>query len=161
MNPELSERPCSECGHLNPSSARFCSSCGTLLESAEVTTNHAAVDVGDSGSLAESDRSAFRIDEGLFVVLQGPKTGARYALDTDLVRIGRHPESDIFLDDITVSRRHVEVRREAGRYRVCDVGSLNGTYVNRKIIDEVELVEGDEVQIGKYKLVFVHGTAPV
>ncbi len=119
------------------------------------------IDGGDPSPLLDIDRSSFRIDQALFLVLQGPKTGARYALDTDLVRIGRHPESDIFLDDITVSRRHAEVQRAAGRYTVCDVGSLNGTYVNRKIIDQIDLADGDEVQIGKYKLVFAHGTAPV
>ena len=78
----------------------------------------------------------------------------KYLLDTDTVSAGRHPESDIFLDDITVSRRHVEFHRTEGSYRVHDVGSLNGTYVNRDRIDRVQLSDGDEVQIGKYRLVF-------
>ena len=79
----------------------------------------------------------------------------------DVVTMGRHPKSDIFLDDITVSRRHAEVRREGSRYWVRDVGSLNGTYVNRERADDRELLEGDELQIGKFKLVFVHGTGDV
>ena len=94
-------------------------------------------------------------------MVQGSKAGARYALDTDVVTMGRHPKSDIFLDDITVSRRHAEVRREGSRYWVRDVGSLNGTYVNRERADDRELLEGDELQIGKFKLVFVHGTGDV
>ncbi len=106
------------------------------------------------------DRSAFSPRQGLFVVNQGAKTGARYALDSDLVSLGRDPRSDIFLDDITVSRRHAEVAREGERYLIRDVGSLNGTYINRTLVDEGQLNEGDEVQVGKFKLVFVRGTSP-
>ena len=84
----------------------------------------------------------------------GPTTGARYNLDADLITIGRHPDSDIFLDDITVSRRHAEIDQRAGRYIVRDVGSLNGTYVNRGRIDEATLAPGDELQIGRFKLQF-------
>lgn len=104
--------------------------------------------------------AAFGSDEGLFVVRQGPKAGARYALDDDLVTLGRHPRSTIFLDDITVSRRHAEVHRSQAAYRVRDVGSLNGTYVNRKRVEEAALTDGDEIQIGRFKLVFMHGTGP-
>jgi pSer/pThr/pTyr-binding forkhead associated (FHA) protein len=78
-------------------------------------------------------------------------------LDSDVTRAGRHPESDIFLDDITVSRRHAEFQRGSGGYVVRDVGSLNGTYLNRERIDETDLANGDEVQIGKFKLVFLTG----
>ena len=85
---------------------------------------------------------------------RGPGSGSRFLLDQDLVSAGRHPESEIFLDDITVSRRHVEFRRSSDGFNVADVGSLNGTYVNRDRIDEVVLQDGDEVQIGKYRLVF-------
>ncbi len=108
---------------------------------------------------AHVDRSGFGTHDGLFVVTQGAKAGARYALDTDLVSVGRHPHSDIFLDDITVSRLHAEISREGNRYWIRDIGSLNGSYLNRKLIDRAELSEGDEVQIGKFKLVFFHGTA--
>ena len=88
------------------------------------------------------------------MVTRGPDTGA---LSTDVVRAGRHPESDIFLDDITVSRRHAEIVRAGDAYRVRDVGSLNGTYLNRERIEDAPLRNGDELQIGKFKLVFFEG----
>jgi pSer/pThr/pTyr-binding forkhead associated (FHA) protein len=91
----------------------------------------------------------------MLVVKRGPNVGSRYALDTDVVRAGRHPDSDIFLDDITVSRRHVELARSTDGWRVRDVGSLNGTYVNRERVDDALLRDGDELQIGTFKLVFV------
>lgn len=97
---------------------------------------------------------ALRPGTALLVVLRGPNTGARFLLDDDLVTSGRHPESDIFLDDVTVSRRHARFSREGGVFVVRDVGSLNGTYVNRERIDESRLATGDEVQIGKFRLVF-------
>ena len=90
----------------------------------------------------------------LLVVQRGPGAGSRYLLDTDLSTVGRHPESDIFLDDITVSRRHVEFRREDESFRVHDVGSLNGTYLNGDRVDDAELQNGDEVRIGKFRLIF-------
>lgn len=77
------------------------------------------------------------------------------ALDTDRVAIGRHPESDIFLDDITVSRRHAEVVRTESGHEVIDAGSLNGTYVNRNLVERAALSDGDELQVGKFKLVYV------
>ena len=90
----------------------------------------------------------------LLVVKRGPNAGSRFLLDQDTTSAGRHPDSDIFLDDVTVSRRHAEFRREGGDFVVVDVGSLNGTYVNRDLVDECLLKSGDEVQIGKYRLVF-------
>jgi pSer/pThr/pTyr-binding forkhead associated (FHA) protein len=92
---------------------------------------------------------------GVLVVKRGPDTGAKFTLDAEVTRIGRHPESDIFLDDITVSRRHAEIARQGSQYGVKDVGSLNGTYVNRERIEEATLASGDEVQIGKFKLLFL------
>lgn len=105
------------------------------------------------------DISAFDSREGLFVVHQGNKAGARYALDTDTVTLGHDPTSDIFFDDITVSSCHAEVSRQGDRYWIRDMGSVNGTYVNRELIsrEKIELSEGDEVQVGRFKLVFVHG----
>ncbi len=93
----------------------------------------------------------------LLVVLRGPNTGARFLLDADEVSTGRHPDSDIFLDDVTVSRTHATFRREQDQFLVRDVGSLNGTYVNRERIEEATLKTGDEVQIGKFRLVFYAG----
>ena len=106
-----------------------------------------------AGALLELPRGV-----GMLVVKRGPSTGVRYALDSEVVRAGRHPESDIFLDDITVSRRHAEFVTREGVTSVRDVGSLNGTYVNRNRIDEARLSSGDEVQIGKFKLLFLVAT---
>jgi len=102
---------------------------------------------------------ALRHGTALLVVLRGPNAGARFLLDADEVSTGRHPNSDIFLDDVTVSRRHATFRREGDVFLVRDVGSLNGTYVNRERIDEAILKTRDEVQIGKFRLVFYAGAA--
>lgn len=93
----------------------------------------------------------------LLVVKRGPNAGSRFLLDRATTSAGRHPESDIFLDDVTVSRRHAEFRRDVGEFVVVDVGSLNGTYVNREPVDTAVLTNGDEVQIGKFRLVFLTG----
>jgi pSer/pThr/pTyr-binding forkhead associated (FHA) protein len=93
----------------------------------------------------------------LLVVKRGPNAGSRFQLDRDKITAGRHPESDIFLDDVTVSRRHAEFRRSGDGYEVADIGSLNGTYVNREPIEVTTLSNGDEVQIGKFRLVFLSG----
>jgi len=102
---------------------------------------------------------ALRHGTALLVVLRGPNAGARFLLDADEVTSGRHPNSDIFLDDVTVSRKHATFRREGDVFLVRDVGSLNGTYVNRERIDEAALKTRDEVQIGKFRLVFYAGAA--
>jgi pSer/pThr/pTyr-binding forkhead associated (FHA) protein len=93
----------------------------------------------------------------LLVVKRGPNAGSRFLLDADVTTAGRHPESDIFLDDVTVSRRHAEFVREGDHFLVRDVGSLNGTYLDRERIESAGLAGGDEVQIGKYRLVFLAG----
>jgi pSer/pThr/pTyr-binding forkhead associated (FHA) protein len=93
----------------------------------------------------------------LLVVRRGPNAGSRFLLDRSTTSAGRHPDSDIFLDDVTVSRRHAEFRREGGEFVVVDVGSLNGAYVNREPVDTAMLTNGDEVQIGKFRLVFLTG----
>jgi pSer/pThr/pTyr-binding forkhead associated (FHA) protein len=122
-------------------------------------TTMAFIPEDPSGELSEDEVGAVPVElaagTGVLVVKRGPDTGARYPLDQAVVRVGRHPDSDIFLDDITVSRRHAEFVREAGVYRLRDVGSLNGTYLNRERIEERELTSGDEVQIGKFRLVFL------
>ena len=160
---------CTECGHQNPDDARFCAQCGTKLLAGEDTGSSpvettATITFGAPDQRESSDRQLSPVDaaavdalpEGhaLLVVQRGPSAGSRFLLDVDVVGAGRHPDSEIFLDDVTVSRRHAEFRRTGSGYTVSDVGSLNGTYVNRDRIDSVELNDGDEVQIGKYRLVF-------
>jgi pSer/pThr/pTyr-binding forkhead associated (FHA) protein len=113
------------------------------------------VDAGDLDEEAGIELPERAHGVGLLVVKRGPGAGSRYVLDAEVTRAGRHPESDIFLDDITVSRRHAEFVRQDDGYVVRDVGSLNGTYVNRERIDEVLLHTLDEVQIGKFKLAYI------
>jgi len=123
-------------------------------------TTEAEVDA--EATLSAHDQAtvaALRQGTALLVVLRGPNTGARFLLDADEVSAGRHPKSDIFLDDVTVSRRHASFRREGDVFLVRDVGSLNGTYVNRERIDDAALKTRDEVQIGKFRLVFYAGVA--
>jgi pSer/pThr/pTyr-binding forkhead associated (FHA) protein len=91
----------------------------------------------------------------LLVVKRGPNAGSQFLLDLPVTSVGRHPGSDIFLDDVTVSRRHAELRWDNDEFHVLDVGSLNGTYVNREAVDSAVLVNGDEVQIGKFRLTFL------
>lgn len=155
---------CIQCGTQNPAEARFCQQCGTKLvsqESAvETTATMASLDRGDTGDRltpVTDGPEGLKVGTAMLVVQRGPGSGNRYLLRTDLVTSGRHPESEIFLDDVTVSRRHAEFRRAGDTYTVTDVGSLNGTYVNRDRIDTVALRDGDEVQIGKYRLVFFSG----
>jgi pSer/pThr/pTyr-binding forkhead associated (FHA) protein len=96
----------------------------------------------------------------LLVVKRGPNAGSRFVLDQPVTSAGRHPDSDIFLDDVTASRRHVEFRRQNGEFQVVDVGSLNGTYINREPVQSAVLANGDEIQIGKFRLVFLTGPRP-
>ena len=155
---------CNRCGHRNPAGSQFCSSCGSTLEQPEdVTTTFTIIPVEGVDLTDEEPQMSVDVPEGMgmLIVRRGPNAGATYVLEQPVTQAGRHPESEIFLDDITVSRRHVEFAREAGSYTVLDVGSLNGTYVNKeRIEDRVGLSNGDEVQIGKFKLVFLTG-APV
>jgi pSer/pThr/pTyr-binding forkhead associated (FHA) protein len=171
---------CTACGKQNPDDARFCSQCGTRLVTPEAAAAAPQEPSGEStatitfGAAAEkadtsSDRQLSPVDaaavdalpagHALLVVQRGPGAGSRFLLDTDQVNAGRHPDSEIFLDDVTVSRRHAEFHRAGDDFTVSDVGSLNGTYVNRDRIDRVQLKDGDEVQIGKYRLVFFSGHA--
>jgi FHA domain/zinc-ribbon domain len=150
---------CSNCGHRNPPDANFCSSCGAVLAPESTDTTVTLHPVEPTGEVGEEELTVNLPDRpsgtGLLVVKRGPNAGARYVLDSEVTRAGRHPESDIFLDDITVSRRHAEFARQGAGYSVRDVGSLNGTYVNRERIEESVLSSGDEVQIGKFKLVYL------
>ena len=168
---------CTNCGRQNPDDAKFCAQCGTRLVAADAPAGGeptgeatATITFGVSKEKTDtSDRQLSPVDaaavdalppgHALLVVQRGPGAGSRFLLDTDAVDAGRHPDSEIFLDDVTVSRRHAEFRREGDRFTVADAGSLNGTYVNRDRIDRVQLKDGDEVQIGKYRLVFFSGHA--
>ena len=96
----------------------------------------------------------------LLVVKRGPNAGSRFVLDRPVTSAGRHPNSDIFCDDITVSRRHAEFRRQNSEFQVVDVGSLNGTYVNRAPVQSAVLANGDEIQVGKFRLVFLTAPGP-
>lgn len=155
---------CTQCGHENAEGSRFCSQCGTPMHRderpVEQTATISLVPDGESDrgeEIKPQDQAA--VDAlppscALLIVRRGPSAGSRFLLDRDVITAGRHPDSDIFLDDVTVSRRHAEFRRVPQGYVVRDVGSLNGTYVNRDRIDEVLLAGGDEVQIGKFRLVY-------
>jgi pSer/pThr/pTyr-binding forkhead associated (FHA) protein len=171
---------CTACGKQNPDDARFCSQCGTRLVTPDATPaapavpegsdeSTATISIGTGDKVETSDRQLNAVDaaavdalpvgHALLVVQRGPGSGSRFLLDADVVTAGRHPDSEIFLDDVTVSRRHAEFHRDGDTFTVSDVGSLNGTYVNRDRIDRVQLTDGDEVQIGKYRLVFFSGHA--
>jgi hypothetical protein len=151
---------CHNCGHRNPGGVNFCSSCGAALATDASETTITLQPVDEHGESPEEDPTVTLVEvprgQGVLVVKRGPNVGARYALEKPVTRAGRHPESDIFLDDITVSRRHAELERQpSGSIVIRDDGSLNGTYVNRERIEEQTLAGGDEVQIGKFKLVYL------
>ena len=170
---------CTACGRQNPDDARFCAQCGNRLTGQESTgaspvgsgqaqgESTATIQIGLGDKTETSDRQLNPVDaaavdalpagHALLVVQRGPGSGSRFLLDADVVTAGRHPDSEIFLDDVTVSRRHAQFDRDGDSFTVSDVGSLNGTYVNRDRIDKVRLKDGDEVQIGKYRLVFFAG----
>ena len=113
-------------------------------------------EAADAGLSTDEQGAVEALPEGsaLLIVARGPNSGSRFLLDSDTTTAGRHPDSDIFLDDVTVSRKHAEFVREGSGFRVRDVGSLNGTYINRDRADEALLAAGDEVQIGKYRMTF-------
>src|SRR5215472_6854270 len=157
---------CPRCGQDNPEGARFCSHCGLALGRAggeRPGESTSTISLGTELAEAEPDEpladsglvEALPLGSALLVVKRGPNAGSRFLLDSELTTAGRHPESDIFLDDVTVSRRHAEFYRQGERFTVRDVGSLNGTYVNRVRIEESGLNAGDEVQVGKFRLVFL------
>lgn len=153
---------CNQCGHRNAPGSNFCSSCGAALAMAPVDDTTDTIVFNPSEERELDDDLGVSLDElpegiGMLLVRKGPNAGSRYVLDAEVTQAGRHPDSDIFLDDITVSRRHAEITRRADGYVLRDVGSLNGTYVNRDRVEESKLAHGDELQIGKFKLVFLTG----
>jgi len=150
---------CNLCGHENPDGSLYCARCGARIEpqgeGGESTIGLPPVESEVEEEVEVSlPAEALKSGTAILVIKKGPDAGMTFTLDHDLVSIGRHPESDIFLDDITVSRKHAEIRREASSFTLMDTGSLNGTYLNRERIESAVLQSGDEIQIGKYRLLF-------
>jgi pSer/pThr/pTyr-binding forkhead associated (FHA) protein len=155
---------CDKCGHQNPDDALFCARCGNQLRRGSGADSGAAdqtstlaltgvdpdVDDETTAEILEELPAGF----ALLVVQRGPNAGSRFLLDQEVTTVGRQPDSDIFLDDVTVSRRHATFTRQADGYVLGDAGSLNGTYLNRERIETAALGNGDEVQIGKFRLIF-------
>jgi len=152
---------CPECGFLNGEGANYCQRCGSFLgdqtqvQPAESTT--ATYRVGETGELIPVDveQIATHGHAALIIRSGGNRVGESFPLEGDRMTVGRRPDSDVFLDDVTVSRDHALVVKRGGDFYLDDLGSLNGTYVNRRRIESHKLADGDELQIGKYKLSFL------
>jgi pSer/pThr/pTyr-binding forkhead associated (FHA) protein len=154
---------CDNCGHHNPDDANFCSSCGAPLKRSEgIETTMTFVAPAEAEAEEELSVPLDELEEGkaVLVVKRGPDAGTKFFLDSDVVTCGRDPQSDIFLGDLTVSRKHAEIRRDGPQFRLVDLGSLNGTFVNRRRVEMTPVANGDEIQIGKFKLVFFTGASP-
>ena len=147
---------CSECGFVNPEGANYCQKCGALLEavaSGEPTT--ATYRIGETGDFIPIDIAEVVTHAAALIIRAGGgRTGESFAVDGERMAIGRRPDSAVFLDDVTVSRDHALLVRRGSEWYIDDCGSLNGTYVNRERIDSQRLADGDELQVGKYKLTF-------
>ena len=151
---------CNRCGHRNPPVSAFCSACGTVLDLADDHTitlakTDAGLDAPGPGDDVVVDLDDIEAGTAILVVRGGETEGSYFVLSAPMTTIGRHAESDIVLDDITVSRRHSEIAHDGDQYIVRDSGSLNGTYVNQERIDSSILSQGDELQVGKFRLVFL------
>ena len=148
---------CPECGFQNLESANYCSRCGALLvteaEADDSTMTFSAEELEEDGGVGLEELGV----EGPTLVVRsgGGRVGEHFPLERTQTTIGRTPDCDIFLDDVTVSRRHAIVARGAGTFTLEDLGSLNGTFLNRHRIEQADLENGDEVQIGKYRLIFL------
>jgi len=143
---------CPECGFQSPEAATYCSRCGALLgrDTVDETTLSLGPEEIEAASLADN------IDGPALVVRSGGgRAGESFEAIGDLALIGRSPECDVFLDDVTVSRRHAELTRDGNVFTIRDLGSLNGTFVNRRRIESSVLEDDDEVQIGKYRMTFL------
>jgi FHA domain-containing protein/zinc ribbon protein len=146
---------CPECGHHNREAARFCGRCGaSLLEPDAGEPTQAFAAYVEEEAAAEGGEEAA---EGAMLVIRigGGRAGEQFPIASDRMAIGRAPNADVFLDDITVSREHAVLERRDDGLHLSDAGSLNGTYVNRQRIESVRLADGDEVQIGKYRLTYI------
>ena len=153
---ETQEVVCPQCGYVSEAGANFCASCGHHLSSDDLLEGAASVD--EPTTELEIEAGLIR-HPAVLVVTQGPTAGSRFELSDARVTVGRHPDSDIFLDDITVSRRHAEVCRDGLVQHVKDMGSLNGTYLNSRRVEDAGLKNGDELQVGRFKLVYYDGTS--
>ena len=144
---------CPSCGFKNPEGADYCAKCGVML----VVDGDAQATVSYQPS--EEEREALvaspRPDRATLVIRSGGRAGETYEITAKRTTIGRHPDADIFLDDVTVSRNHAVIAKEAKSFVISDANSLNGTYLNRKRIEKQALADGDELQIGKFKLTFI------
>jgi hypothetical protein len=145
---------CPECGFQNPEAANYCARCGAALINAEGETTMTYTPEERDESLQEALDSAGVKGPALVVRSGGGRSGETFHTQGQRTTIGRSPDCGIFLDDVTVSRRHAVLVEQDGRFRIEDQGSLNGTFVNRKRVESAELEDGDEVQIGKYRLTF-------
>jgi len=148
---------CPECGFVNVEGANYCQKCGAFL--GDVTQAHdnttAAWQVDDTGELKAVDPEQIADSATLVIRAGGGRSGEAFSFSGDQMRIGRSPDAEIFLDDVTVSRNHALLVRRRDGFYVDDLGSLNGTYVNRQRIESHKLTDGDELQVGKYKLTFL------
>ncbi len=147
---------CDACGHENLPGSRFCSSCGAALPVGpdEQTMNLPLEPATGESITVDPDELS---GAALLVVTRGPISGSKFEIEKAVTTLGRHPESDIFLDDVTVSRRHVEIEHKGEEFTLRDTGSLNGTYLNRERIEQTALSSGDELQIGVFRLLFLTG----
>ncbi|MBV8429960.1 MAG: FHA domain-containing protein [Solirubrobacterales bacterium] len=148
---------CPECGALNDEGANYCQRCGAFLAQSEPSpgTTTATYKVGETGEIEEIQLGDM-VAGGAALVIRagGGRSGESFPVEGERMTIGRRPDSDIFLDDVTVSRDHARLVRRGNDYYLDDCGSLNGTYVNRSRIESHRLTDGDEVQVGKYKLAY-------
>ncbi len=151
---------CPECGFVNTDGANYCQKCGAYLgdlQEPAAESSTATYRIDEAGELVPVELDDLVAQEGAALVVRagGGRVGESFALDSERMTIGRRPESDVFLDDVTVSRDHALIVRRGGDLFLDDLGSLNGTYVNRRRIDSQLLEDGDELQVGKYKLTFL------
>jgi FHA domain/zinc-ribbon domain len=148
---------CPECGALNDEGANYCQRCGAFLAAPEPapSTTTATYKIGETGEIEEVQLEDI-VAGGAALVIRtgGGRSGESFPLEADRMTVGRRPDSDIFLDDVTVSRDHALIVRRGDDFYLDDCGSLNGTYVNRRRIESHRLADGDELQVGKYKLTF-------
>ena len=151
---------CPECGFANAEGANYCQRCGAFLAQADPPSDPstASYRVGETDEVEAVDLDEYRTRGPALVIRSGGgRAGETFPLAKDRLTVGRNPESDVFLDDVTVSRDHAIIVRRGADYHLDDCGSLNGTYVNRHRVESALLRHGDELQIGKYKLAFLNG----